>query len=141
ENSVISRRRNCRARRADNRTMVSGCSERPSRNLFRWPPVDPSKQAPHTPAARRAACYAEHEVPMSFQARVMTTVLAAFFALSSAACTSGWEEESETAYDYQGDPPGVSQATAPVEDNYSQYTAQTNGVDGAPSDVAPQPAI
>ena len=82
---------------------------------------------------------------MSIHSRgVITTVLAALFALSTAACTSGWEEDSNTAYDYQGDPPGVSQATAPVEDNYAQYTAATNGADGTPApnaDGQPQPAI
>ena len=74
---------------------------------------------------------------MSNTRGLITTVLAALFALSSAACTSGWEEDSETAYDYQTDPPGVSQATAPVDDNYAQYTAATNGVDGAPTDAPP----
>jgi hypothetical protein len=74
---------------------------------------------------------------------VITTVLAAFFALSSlgsTGCTSGWEEDSQTAYDYQ-DPPGVSQASAPVEDNYAQYNAAATTDGTAAPNADGQPAI
>ena len=61
------------------------------------------------------------------RARLLTISAAITLASSTVACTSNWEGEAESPRSeyWEGDPPGVSSASAPVEDNYGQYAAQT----------------
>ena len=56
--------------------------------------------------------------------RLLTTALALALAVGAGACTSNWEGEAESPRGEYEEPPGVSAASAPVDDRYAQYEAQ-----------------
>ena len=60
------------------------------------------------------------------RARILTLTAALALSSSSVACMSNWEGDAESPRSeyWEGDPPGVSSASAPVADNYGQYAGQ-----------------